>query len=195
MPNGIAVSRSLYGDLSINWGWLLALGIIQLVLGIIGLAMTVTLTLATILVYGIFLLVAGVAQLVHSFYAKGWRSVLLHVAIAALYVITGLVIIYNPVLASLAVTLFIGFLFTFTGVIRGIMAFQMKNSKSWGWYLLSAAVSIILGLIIVAQWPVSALWVIGLFVAVELIFNGWASIMIALAAHDLSKSESVKLHV
>ena len=125
----------------------------------------------------------------HSFAAKGWRSILLHIAIAGSYVIIGLVIIYNPLLASLAVTIAIGFLFTITGIIRGIMAFQMKNSKNRGWYLLSAAVSIILGLIIVTQWPISALWVIGLFVAVELIFNGWASIMLAITAHYLSKAE------
>ncbi len=189
MPNGITADRSFFGDLAMNWGWLLALGIIQLVLGIIGLAMTVSLTVATILVYGILLLIAGGAQIVQSFSAKGWRSILLHVAIAVLYVIIGLVIIYNPLVASLAVTLAIGFLFTITGVIRGIMAFQMKNSKNWGWYLLSAAASIILGLLIVTQWPTSALWVIGLFVALELIFNGWASIMLAITAHDLSKAE------
>lgn len=190
MSNGISVSRSLYGDLAVNWGWLLALGIIQLILGIIGLTMTVSLTLATVLVFGVFLIIAGVAQIVHTFTARGWKSGLLNLAIAVLYLITGLVIVFNPVRASLAATLFIGLLFTFTGITRGIMAFQMKNSKNWEWYVLSALVSIILGFMIIARWPISAFWVIGLFVAVELIFNGWTSIMIALAARETGKAES-----
>lgn len=189
MSNGIAVSRSLYGDLAVNWGWLLALGILQLILGVIGLAMTVSLTLATVLVFGVFLIIAGVAQIVHTFTARGWRSGLLHLAIAVLYLLIGLDIVLNPIAASLVATLIIGFLFTFTGVVRGVMAFQMKNSRNWGWYVLSAIVSIILGLMIIARWPTSAFWVIGLFVAVELIFDGWASIMIALAAHEAGKAE------
>jgi uncharacterized membrane protein HdeD (DUF308 family) len=189
MSNGIAVGRSLYGDLTVNWGWLLALGILQLVLGIIGLAMTVALTLATVLVFGVFLIIEGIAQIVHTFTARGWKSGMLHLAIAVLYLITGLVIVYNPVAASLSVTLFIGFLFTIMGVIRGVMAFQMKNSKNWGWYVLSAIVSIVLGFMIIAQWPSSAFWVIGLFEAVELIFDGWTSVMIAFAAHEMRKSE------
>jgi len=188
MPNGAILRRSLYGDLSINWGWLLALGILQLVMGVVGLAMTVAFTLATVLLFGLFLIIAGVAQIVQTFTAKGWRSNMLHVAIAVLYLVLGLVIINNPVLASLAVTLSLGFLFTITGVIRAVMAFQMKNSKNWGWYVLNAIVSIILGLLIIAQWPTSGLWIIGLFVAIELIFDGWSSIMIALAAHESARS-------
>ncbi len=103
--------------------------------------------------------------------------------------------VYNPVIASLAATLAIGFLFTVTGVVRGVMAFQMKNSENWGWYVLSAVVSIILGILILAQWPVSAFWVIGLFVAIELIFNGWASVMLAFAAHEMAKEGTGNLHV
>jgi uncharacterized membrane protein HdeD (DUF308 family) len=70
------------------------------------------------------------------------------------------------------------------------MAFHFKGFKNWFWPLLSGIISIILGLIIINQWPVSGLWVIGLFVAVELITNGWSAVMIALAAREAGKATS-----
>ena len=51
----------------------------------------------------------------------------------------------------------------------------------WGWPLASGILNVLLGLLIWAQWPLSGLWVIGLFVGIELIFSGWMWVMIALA--------------
>jgi uncharacterized membrane protein HdeD (DUF308 family) len=68
------------------------------------------------------------------------------------------------------------------GLARSIMAFQMRGAGNWFWPLLGGVVSIILGAIIMANWPVSGLWIIGLFVSVELIVNGWSYIFVALAA-------------
>ena len=183
-PAGFMDQKAVLGELSRKWGWLLALGIIQIILGAVGLGMTFGLTLVTILVYGIFLLISGGAQIVHAFTAKGWKNLVLHLLIAVLYVLAGIIIINNPLAASLFLTLFIGFVLLATGVIRGIMGFRFKGSKNWLWPLLSGIVSIFLGLMIINQWPVSGLWVIGMFVAVELIINGWSSVMIALAARE-----------
>jgi|WetSurSiteA1Bulk_404760.scaffolds.fasta_scaffold42734_1 uncharacterized membrane protein HdeD (DUF308 family) len=184
---GFMDQKAVLGELSRKWGWLLALGIIQLVLGMVGLGMTFALTLVTILIYGIFLLIGGGAQMVQAFTAKGWKGLVLHLLIALLYVLAAIMIIANPLAASLFLTLFIGFVLLATGILRGIMAFRFKGSKHWLWPLLSGAVSVILGLMIINQWPLSGLWVIGLFVAVELIINGWSSVMIALAARDTAK--------
>jgi uncharacterized membrane protein HdeD (DUF308 family) len=61
-------------------------------------------------------------------------------------------------------------------------------AKGWYWALIAGIISILLGVIIIAQWPISGLWVIGLFVAIELIFNGWAYVFIALAARNAAKT-------
>jgi uncharacterized membrane protein HdeD (DUF308 family) len=104
----------------------------------------------------------------------------LHLLIAVLYALAGTIIIANPVAASLILTLFIGFVLLTTGILRSIMAFRFKRFKIWLWPLLSGLISVLPGLMIINQWPVSGLWVIGLFVAVELMVNGWSSIMIEL---------------
>jgi uncharacterized membrane protein HdeD (DUF308 family) len=180
----ISTNQAILGELSRKWGWLLALGIIQLILGTIGLGMTFGLTVATILVYGIFLIIGGGFQIVQVFTTKGWKGRLLHLLIAVLYVLAGLIIINNPLAASLLLTLVVGFVLLAAGVLRAIMAFHFKGFKNWVWPLMGGILSIILGLMIINQWPVSGLWVIGMFVAVELIINGWSAVMIALAARQ-----------
>jgi uncharacterized membrane protein HdeD (DUF308 family) len=58
----------------------------------------------------------------------------------------------------------------------------MRSVGNWFWPLMGGVVSIILGAVILAHWPVSGLWIIGLFVSVELIVNGWSYIFVSLAS-------------
>ena len=182
------IQSAIFGELKKNWGWLLALGIVSIILGTIGLGMTFGLTLASVLFFGILLLVGGIVQLVDAFKCQGWKSVLWHVLIALLYVGGGIVIIIDPMLASSVFTLILAGILIAVGVFRIIMAFQLRPVAEWFWPLLSGIVSILLGVMIIAQWPVSGLWVIGLFVAIELIFNGWGYVFIALAARKAGQA-------
>jgi len=178
-----------FGDLSKRWGWLLGLGIVFIVLGLIGIGMAFALTVASLIVFGVLLLVGGAVQVVQAFQSKGWKSVLLHVLIAILYLLAGLAVLQNPLLASLVLTLLLAGIILAIGVVRVVMAIQMRGSKGWGLVLLGGIVSIALGALIYLQWPVSALWVIGLFVAIDLIANGWSYVFIALAARDAGKAK------
>jgi uncharacterized membrane protein HdeD (DUF308 family) len=182
----------LFGDVKKNWGWLLAFGILSIILGTIGLGMTFGLTLASVLFFGALLLVGGVVQLINAFQCKGWKSVLWHALIALLYVLAGIAIMFDPILASSVFTLMLAGALIGVGVVRIIMAFQNRTAKGWYWALIAGVISILLGVIIIAQWPISGLWVIGLFVAIELIFNGWAYVFIALAARNAAKADVEK---
>jgi uncharacterized membrane protein HdeD (DUF308 family) len=76
------------------------------------------------------------------------------------------------------------------GLLRILMALQLRPVSGWGWTLISGVISILLGAMILTQWPTSGFWVIGLFVAIEMIVNGWSSVFIALAARKAAKAES-----
>jgi len=179
--------RAPFGELEKNWGWLLAFGILSIVLGTIGLGMTFMLTEFTIVFFGVLLVVGGVFQLLDAMKCRGWKSTAWHVLIALLYVGGGLLMALHPVLASVSLTLFLAWILIAVGILRGLMAFQLRPAKGWWWALLSGIVSIVLGGLILAQWPASGLWVIGLFVAIELIVNGWSYLFIALAARAAGK--------
>ena len=187
-----AAQAAFFGDLKKNWGWLLALGIGSIILGTLGFYMTFAFTLASVWFFRVLILVAGVFQLVHALTCKGWKSVLWHVLIGLLYVAAGIDIIMDPVRASIVLTVVLAGILIAVGVIRIVMAIQLRPAASgWFWPLLSGIVSIVLGGMIMAQWPASGLWVIGLFVAIELVLNGWADIFVALAARKAVQQETV----
>lgn len=171
-----------------GWGWLLALGIISIILGTIGLGMTATLTIVSVIFFGALLLVGGVFQLVDAFKHAGWKSTLWHVLIALLYIVGGIILIGDPVGGSVALTLVVAAMLIASGIFRAIIAFHAKRMPGWGWLLFGAILSILLGLLILAKWPISGLWVIGLFVAIELIINGWSCVMMALVGRRAAKA-------
>ena len=171
-----------------GWGWLLALGIISIILGTIGLGMTAALTIVSVIFFGALLLVGGVFQLIDAFKHAGWKSTLWHVLIALLYIVGGIILVGDPVGGSVALTLVVAAMLVASGVFRAIMAFHAKGMAGWGWLLFGAILSIVLGAMIFASWPVSGLWVIGLFVAIELIINGWSCVIMALVGRRAAKT-------
>jgi uncharacterized membrane protein HdeD (DUF308 family) len=186
-----AIRDTVLGDLKTKWGWLLALGISLIVLGTLGLWMSFAMTLATVIMFGALLAVGGAFQLLNAFQLKGWKSVLWHVLIALLYIAAGIIIFTDPVFASLSLTIALAWILIAVGVLRIFMAFQLRAVKGWFWPLVSGLISIALGVMILAQWPTSGFWVIGLFVAIEMVFNGWSSVFVALAARKASTAKSV----
>ncbi len=178
----------LLGDLHKNWGWILALGVVFLILGIIGLGMTMFLTLVTVLYFGILILIGGVVQVVRAFRAKGEGNMAFHLVMAVLYGLAGVVIIQHPKLASAFFTAVIAFVLIIQGAMRAFLGFRLREHiESWFWPFLAGLISILLGVIILAHWPISGLWVIGLFIAVEMIVQGWTYIMLGLAAKSAVK--------
>ncbi|CRI63310.1 conserved membrane hypothetical protein [Thiocapsa sp. KS1] len=180
--NTPVAQHPVFGDLSRNWGWLLAFGILSIILGTVGMGMTFGLTLVSVVFFGALLIVGGTFQLVDAFKCQGWKGALWHILIALLYIAGGLLIVVDPVLASETLTLALAAVLIAVGVSRVMMALQHRGQPGWGWLVLSGVISIALGAMIVAKWPMSGMWVIGLFVAIELIFNGWAYLFVALAA-------------
>jgi uncharacterized membrane protein HdeD (DUF308 family) len=183
---------ALFGEATKNWGWMLALGILSVILGTIGLGMTFALTIAGVLLFGILFLIGGCFQLIQALKCKGWKGIVWHILIAFLYVIAGIIVIRNPVGASVMFTLVFAWILVAVGILRIITAIQMRSGKNWIWLLIAGIASIILGAIIIAKWPISGLWVIGLFIAVELILNGWSNILVALAARASGQAESTQ---
>jgi len=181
---------TVFGELKKKWGWLLALGVLLIVLGTVGLWMSFAMTLATVIMFGALLMVGGVFQLLNAFQIKSWKSVLWHVLIALLYIAAGIVIFTDPVFASLSLTIALAWILIAVGLLRILMALQLRPASGWVWPLVSGVISILLGAMILAQWPTSGLWVIGLFVAIEMIVNGWSSVFIALAARKAAMMES-----
>lgn len=172
-----------------KWGWIVAFGAITLIAGVIALGSGVYLATATaVLIIGFMMLMAGSMEIVAAINAKEWGQRILWALLGALYVFAGFVCIQNPFEAATLLTLMLGIALVVGGLLRVFLAMQMKQGTPWGWVALSGIVSFLLGVVIVAKWPVSSAYALGIFLGVDLLFMGssWISVGLALRRHARS---------
>jgi uncharacterized membrane protein HdeD (DUF308 family) len=165
-----------------KWGWIVALGVIYVIVGLVALGSVITATAASVLVVGIMMVIAGVAEVINAFQIKTWGKFLLWLGLGALYILAGFVTFENPLLAAALLTLLLGASLFVSGIMRIILGFSMKEGTPWIWVVLSGVVTLVLGLMILARWPVSSLYVLGLFLGIDLVFAGasWIGLGIGL---------------
>jgi uncharacterized membrane protein HdeD (DUF308 family) len=164
-----------------HWGWLFGLGILLLILGCIGLGMDIMLTIVSMYFFGALLLVSGLSHFADAFKYKQWKGAIWQILIAILYMIAAGIVLYDPLLASTIITALLAWALIIIGVVRIAMSFSVRDTRGWGWILFAGLISMLLGVLILLQWPVSGLWVIGMFIAIDMIVSGWTYIFIAMA--------------
>jgi len=162
-------------------GGFIALGIVLVILGTIALATSVLFTMALMLFIGSLMIFVGILQAAHAVMAKMWGGFFLDLVIGLLNAAVGIVIVSHPPDAAAAITLAIALFLILGGVFRIGFAFAVRFHHVL-WLVIHGAINILLGVLILQQWPWSGLWVIGLFVGIDMIFNGWSLIMLGVAA-------------
>lgn len=155
-----------------KWGWIVALGVVYLITGFIALGSVALATVASVFVVGVMMIIAGVTEVISAFQIKSWGRFLLWVLLGVLYIIAGFVTFENPLLAAAVLTLILGVSLVASGIVRIILAFSMTREMPWLLVLLSAVITLLLGLLILAHWPVSSLYILGLFLGIDLIMAG-----------------------
>jgi uncharacterized membrane protein HdeD (DUF308 family) len=163
--------------------WFKIYGVILILLGAAAIILPGIATLATTITVGWLLIAGGIFGLISVFQAGSqspgfWWNLLT----AIVCVLAGAVLLWNPIAGVLTLTIILAAYFLANGVTKGIMAFHYRSviPKAWGWMLFSAVVDIILGVIIIAELPGSAVWVLGLLVGINLLFTGVALISAAI---------------
>jgi uncharacterized membrane protein HdeD (DUF308 family) len=163
-----------------KWGWIVALGVVYFIVGLIALGSVVIATAASVLVVGVMMVIAGVAEVINAFQVKSWGKFLLWLLLGALYIVAGIIAFTNPLLAAVVLTLLLGATLVASGIVRIVLAFGMQGGTPWIWVALSGAITLLLGLLILARWPVSSLYVLGIFLGVDLVLAGASWIAIGL---------------
>jgi uncharacterized membrane protein HdeD (DUF308 family) len=165
-----------------HWWWFVVLGVILIIGGTVAIAYPFVAAATMVIVLGTILIICGVTTIVGAFWAGRWSAFLVQLLIGILYVVTGMVITDAPAETTAALTLLIASFLIIVGVFR-IVAALTERFAQWGWALANGIVSLMAGIIIYRTFPVSALWIIGLLVGLELIFNGVTWMMMGLAIH------------
>src|SRR5512140_478069 len=158
--------RPTYG-----WGVAMTIGILLIILGAAALSASVLTSVVTVLYLGILLIVVGGLEIISAFRAHRNRQFLVYFLAGVLSIVVGGLFLDRPLASLASLTLLVaGFLFA-SGLFRGVHAVVDRYPR-WGWDLAYAFVAVILGAYMAAQWPVSALWVIGTIVGIEIIARG-----------------------
>ncbi|KOG89544.1 HdeD family acid-resistance protein [Streptomyces varsoviensis] len=163
--------------LSRGFGWLAVLGTILALAGLVGLVYVGVATLTSMLLFGWLLLIGGVVGLAHAVQSRDSSFFWLGVVVAALNIAAGVVVIRHPGDSAEALTMFAALLFLTGGVFRLVGSVVVRGPQ-FGWTLVQGAFGLLLGILVLADWPHSSLYVLGTFFSLALLFDGLGLIAI-----------------
>ena len=182
-----AMEIQIPGDIVQYWGWFLVFGIGLLLLGIAAVVRAFTATVATMLFFGWLLVIACGIEVAQAVLVGHWAGFFHHLLAAILFGFVGVLLVARPVISAEALTMIMAMFFMIGGFFQLIASFAIAL-PGWGWQAADGIVSIVLGAVVLAQWPASGLWVIGLLVGINLILYGCTWIALAFGLRDLSVS-------
>jgi len=175
-----------------KWGWFVALGTGELILGGIASANLIAASLASVVVIGAFMVVAGVFQIVHAFSVHGLRGFLFWLLAGLVYGAAGAIILTDPVLASFTLSLVVCAFLVVAGAIRIWAGFHMRPAAGWRWIAAAGVLTSCVGVLLATAWPAISLWLLGAMLVVDLVFQGWGFIAFGLALRSRAYRHSAE---
>ncbi|MDB6091905.1 MAG: hypothetical protein JWN85_4689 [Gammaproteobacteria bacterium] len=163
-------------------GWLLALGIVQIIAGGIAIAVPAIASIAAVGIFGALLLMTGILQLVHAFKVRTWPRSAWYGLGGVLYTLAGLFVVLYPISGALTLAVLIAVLFIADGTLRIVFGMTVRPVDGSGWLIAAGIASIVVGVVLLLGWPATALWATGLLLGINLIFTGVTNTTLAIAS-------------
>jgi uncharacterized membrane protein HdeD (DUF308 family) len=170
-------TETLSDDINKRSAWSIFMGFVTAALGVFMIIYPLITAEITTVLLGWALIFVGVAQLVFALNSQTVGNFFLKVLLAVLYGLCGIGLAFFPV-GLPALTATVGTLLLLQGVLEAVAAFQLRPLPGWGWFLFDALASLLLGILILAEWPSSSVWAIGTLVGVAVLMNGISRIVI-----------------
>jgi uncharacterized membrane protein HdeD (DUF308 family) len=174
-------------DAKKNAGWLVILGVVTVIAGVLAMGSPLASGLAVAFVVGIAMTIGGVARTISAFSAGSFGQGALAFVGGILTLGAGLIVAARPGIGLATLTLLLGGSLVVDGISGVILAFRVRPEAGWGWMLFSAAMGVVLGFLLLREWPLSGLWAIGTLVGINLLFSGLSIISVGAAARSVTK--------
>jgi uncharacterized membrane protein HdeD (DUF308 family) len=172
-------THNLTGDIKKRSSWSILMGVITAALGVFLIIYPLaTATIATVLLGWVLIFVA-IAQFVFALHSQTVGNFFLKVLLGVIYGICGIALAFFPIAGVAVLTGLLGTLLVVYAGIAAVTAFQLRPATGWGWFLFDGAISLLIGVLILARWPSSSFWAIGTLVGVAVLIGGISRIMIA----------------
>lgn len=171
-----------------SWRWFLALGILTILLGILAIGSSLTSAFFSMIFIGWLLIIA--AALVGLLYVEVGFKVQMGRAFPASSLVVGFMLVANPGASALTVRTLITIFFLISGTFRLAASLAMRFPR-WGWVLVNGIMTLILGILVLIQWPAPGFRIMGHFIGIDFILSGWSWVMLSLAARRLGETVSL----
>jgi len=169
-----------------NAGWLVALGVLTAIAGCLAIASPLLSGLTVVVLIGIALAIGGVARTIAAFSAGSFGQGSLAFIGGILTFGAGLILAARPGIGLATLTLMLGGYLLVDGISSAVLAFRVRPESGWGFMLFSAVMGVILGFLLLREWPLSGAWAIGTLVGVNLLVSGFSMISVGSAARSLA---------
>jgi uncharacterized membrane protein HdeD (DUF308 family) len=133
---------------------------------------------------GWLLVFGSIFAFIQAFAVGGWNGFFVNLLVAILFGVPGFLLLTKPMAGAEVLTMVMALAFIALGVFE-IIAPLAAHLAGAGWWVLDGAVTLLLGVLVLAQWPLSGLWAIGLYTGITLLVHGFSWIMFALGLHRM----------
>lgn len=167
-------------------GWSIVLGILMILAGMLAIAGPLFAGVVIVYVVAWTAIFNGGAQIVYGLRVHSGGRMILELLLGLLYIVAGVFILLHPGKGLLALTLVIACFLVVYGIFALVLAFQLRPLAGWGWVLFDALITLLLGLMIWAHWPINAEWVVGTLVGISFIVSGVSRLMLSMAVRKVA---------
>jgi len=163
-------------------------GIVLLIAGFLAVTSPLYAGLSITIMVGAMLAVSGIGQCVVAFKAGAFGRGVVVFLVGVAMLLVGLYLMQQPVTGLAKLTIILMAYLIATGLAEIIFAFQVRPAAGWTGVLANGAVTLILGILLWRQFPLSGAWAIGVLFGIKMMFSGWALILIAKGAKQLAET-------
>jgi len=166
-------------DLARNWRWVLGLGLVLLLGGLIGVAAPYFAAKAVVKAIGLLLLLGGTAYVASALQMRGVRAIAPMALTGVLMVVCGGLFVFQTEAGVKTITLILAIFFLVQGVLKVVGAIAVRPDPVWTWLLIDGAITSLLGGMVLGGWPSESIHIVGLLVGISLLLSAVSVLSVA----------------
>ena len=166
--------------------WLIVWSVVTFVCGILAIILPLTFSFGIALIIGCLILAAGIAHLVFAFHTRSVDGFLWQILLGALYVMAAICLLANPLLSVVSLTLLLAIFLLLEGILEFALYFRLRRFRHSVWLLIDGIGTLILGILMVSQWPPVSPEIIGVLIGISLMLSAVSRLIFTMAIRALN---------
>ncbi len=169
--------------------WIL-MALLAIIGGVFALANPLAASVAATVIAGWVFVFTGVFQTIAGFRAEGTGAKIFTILLGLLGIWVGITLLGHPLKGMVALTTVVAAMFIASGIAKIVLSFSLEDRRFFWMILISGVASTALGLVIFANFPVSAATSLGLLLGINLLFDGISALAMAFTSDGQAEGEA-----